>query len=100
MKSKGEIVLLGAVLCFIFAIAMMIPQARHWVFGGGGGGAGTKTALRALRPTGPAIVETPRNQFPMAQYTVPQLFKKMKFPIEDDGARRYVYFYWYGPPPP
>ncbi|MEZ0225017.1 MAG: dienelactone hydrolase family protein [Alphaproteobacteria bacterium] len=44
------------------------------------------------------VVETPRSQFPMAQYTVPTIFKKLRFTIEEDnGSRRAIYYYWYAP---
>jgi len=71
-------------------IALMIPGVRHFVFHGG--------AQRLVAAHGPPVVENPRNDFPMAQYTLPQLYKKKKAMMEDDdGLKRVIYYYWHAP---
>lgn len=96
MKSKGEIVLICAIVGFLAALAFCIPAARNFLFHHGAeSGAPVVTVSTG---SGEVIEEMPRNQFPMAQYTVPSIFRKMRSVIEDkSGGKRGVYYYWYGP---
>ncbi|HYD18364.1 MAG TPA: hypothetical protein VEF76_07790 [Patescibacteria group bacterium] len=86
-KSKGELVLICAVLGLVGFVAMMIPQVRGAVFGKSAGSIGGVVST----------TDRPRNELPMGQYTAPQFFKKKKFVIEEPGSKRTVYYYWYAP---
>lgn len=91
-KRKGELVMIFTILSLGCVVALMFPQVRHKLFGGNG------NVIANL--SGAVSVEAPRNDFPMGQYTTPQLYKKKKFLIDDDGIKREVYYYWYAPPNP
>ncbi|TAL33763.1 MAG: hypothetical protein EPN97_09000 [Alphaproteobacteria bacterium] len=92
--GKGEIVLICAIVGFVAMLSMLLPPVRNFVFHGGGGTAVTLPTV----VSDAIIVETPRSQFPMGQYTVPSIFKKMRFTIEaNDGSRRGIFYYWYAP---
>lgn len=91
-KRKGEMVMIFTILTLACVVALMFPQVRHKLFGGNG------NVIANL--SGQVNVEAPRNDFPMGQYTTPQLYKKKKFLIEDNGIKREVFYYWYAPPNP
>lgn len=92
-KRRGEILLICSIVGLVVAVVFMFPGTRHFVFGGGG--------QRMIAAQGPPVVESPRNNFPMAQYTSPQLFKKMKSMVEDDdGLKRITYYYFFAPQTP
>jgi predicted esterase len=93
-SKSGEIVLICAIIGFLAALSMLLPPVRNFVFHGGGG-----AAVTLPDRSGDAIaVETPRSQFPMGQYTLPSIFKKMRFTVEEnDGSRRGIFYYWYAP---
>lgn len=94
-SSAGQLVLICAIVGFVAALSMLFPPVRKFLFQGGGG---ANVALPAIGNSGEIAVEMPRSQFPMGQYTVPSIFKKMRFTIEeDDGSRRAVFYYWYAP---
>jgi predicted peptidase len=88
-NKASEVVLIIVIVGFMAALAMLIPQAREFVFGKGGTGGGGM-------PGGEAVAfETQRNKFPMAQYT--QLFKKQRFATIENGYKRVQYFYFSAP---
>lgn len=88
-KRHKKVVLNTSIVLLTIGTAFMFPQVRHFVFGGGA----NEWAHR-----GEAREEKPRNDLPMAQYTLPGLYTKKKVLIEDDdGIKRIVYYYWYAP---
>lgn len=92
--GKGEIVLICTIVGFVAALALLFPPVRNFLFRGGGG---TSVALPSI-VSDAIVVEAPRSQFPMGQYTLPTIFKKMRFTVEgDDGSRRGIFYYWYAP---
>ncbi|MEZ0224948.1 MAG: hypothetical protein ACAH83_10365 [Alphaproteobacteria bacterium] len=89
-KKRAQRLMNGAIVVVCLGIVFMFPGVRKFVFKGG--------AERMVAAHGPPVVEAPRNDFPMGQYTLPQLYKKKKAMIEDDdGLRRVVYYYWHAP---
>jgi predicted esterase len=89
-KKRAQRLLNCGIVALCLGIALMFPGVRKFVFQGG--------AQRMVAAHGPPVHETPRNEFPMGQYTLPQLYKKKKVMIEDDdGLRRIVYYYWHAP---
>ncbi|TAL30619.1 MAG: hypothetical protein EPN97_12460 [Alphaproteobacteria bacterium] len=89
-KKHREKLFYGFAAVLMVGGVLMIPPVRAFLFKGG--------AQRLVAAHGPPVVETPRNAFPMAQYTLPQLYKKKKVMLEDDdGMRRVVYYYWHAP---
>jgi predicted peptidase len=99
MKSKGEIVLICAIIGVVALVVFLFPPVRNFLFHHGASEAPQESAApsSAGAPVSEAVVEAPRNQFPMAQYTVPSLYRKMKFVFDEKGAKRAVFYYWYGP---
>jgi predicted peptidase len=94
MKSKGEIVLICAIIGFVAALALMFPKAREFLFGGGE----TQEASGPGGEGGLVALDAPRNLLPMGEYT--QFFKKMQFTIDADGVKRHQVYYWFAPPKP
>lgn len=89
-KKRAQRLMNCAIVAVCLGIALLFPGVRKFVFQGG--------AKRMIAAQGPPVVEAPRNEFPMAQYTLPQLYKKKKEMIEDDdGLRRIIYYYWHAP---
>lgn len=89
-KKRRELLFIIFVLIAVIGIAFMFPGVRKFVFGGGG--------ARMVASYGPPLDEKPRNQLPMGQYTSPQLYKQKRTLVQDDdGVRRYVYYYIYEP---
>lgn len=81
-RTRGQLVMMVSILVIAALGSLIFPGVREFVFGIG-------------KPT--VIVEMPRSRFPMEQYTVPQLFSKMKYAIEDGSTTRVVYYYWHAP---
>jgi len=87
-KKSGQIVLICAITALAFAVAMMVPQIRHMVFGGGGGGSSVPVIPGMTRE----VKESPRTATPMAEYT--QFFGKMHpTAFEGKGVKRIQYYY-------
>lgn len=87
-NKTSEVVLIIVIIGFMAALAMLIPQARQFIFGGGGGGG-------AVRSIDSAVYDQVRNKFPMAQYT--QLFKKQRFATLENGYKRVQQYYFSAP---
>lgn len=89
-KARAKRLMNGMIVAVGLGIVLMFPGVRKFVFHGG--------AQRMVAAHGPPVVEAPRTDFPMAQYTLPQLYKKKKAMMEDeDGLRRVIYYYWHAP---
>ncbi|MEZ0260064.1 MAG: dienelactone hydrolase family protein [Alphaproteobacteria bacterium] len=88
-NKASEVVLIIVIVGFMAALAMLIPQARQFVFGNGGGGGGVQ------RGADNAVYDPVRNKFPMAQYT--QLFKKHRFATLENGYKRVQQYYFSAP---
>lgn len=88
-KTKGQLVLIVSIVGLVALAggAFMFPKLQHATLGKAG-------IARSV------IVETPRNEFPMGEYTVAQLYKKMKITLEEEYASRTVYYYWHAPKAP
>ena len=96
-KSKsGEIVLIVTIIGFVAALALLLPPVRNFLFHhGAADSSGVELVVGA--PAAP-VEEPPRNQLPMGQYTMPSIFRKMRYVVEDkNGGKRAIYYYWYGP---
>lgn len=96
MKSKGEIVLICAILGFVGALVLLFPQVRGFLFGGGGAEAPRESAVQG---EGNVVLDLPRTPLPMDQYT--PFFRKLRFAIDgEDGVKRFQVYYWFAPPKP
>lgn len=87
-KKKGAEILMGAVIVvFVLAGLMMIPAVRGAVFGSSG-----DVDVSALAIPGKPIIDKPRSDTPMGEYT--QYFGARKsFVIEDNNVQRTQYYY-------
>lgn len=83
-RKKGQLVLIVSILVVAALASLILPPVRGFIFG-----------AASSRPA--VIVETPRSLYPMAHYTVPQLYNKMKFAIEEGSTTRVIYYYWHAP---
>lgn len=87
-KKKGAEILMGAVIVvFVLAGLMMIPAVRGAIFGSSG-----DVDVSALAIPGKPIIDKPRSDTPMGEYT--QYFGARKsFVIEDNNVQRTQYYY-------
>ena len=87
-KKKGaEIVMGGVIVVFILAGLMMIPAVRGAIFGSKG-----DVDAPALAVAGKPVIDKPRSETPMGDYT--QYFGQRKsFVIEENNAQRTQYYY-------
>ena len=96
-SSSGEIVLIVTIIGFVTALALLLPPVRNFLFHHGAANS-EGVSLEAIGVPTPVVEEPPRNQLPMAQYTVPSIFRKMRYVVADkSGGKRAIYYYWYGP---
>lgn len=89
-NKTSEVILIVVIIGFMTALAMLIPQARQFVFGVAKGGVGG-----GMRAADNAVYDQVRNKFPMAQYT--QLFKKLRFATLENGYKRVQQYYFSAP---
>lgn len=81
-RTKGQLVLMVSILVMLALGSLMFPGVRGYLIGVG-------------KPE--VIVETPRSHYPMEQYTVPQLFSKLKYAVSENNMTRVIYYYWHAP---
>lgn len=94
-KKKGAEILMGAVIVvFVLAGLMMIPAVRSAIFGGA-----DAVDVSALAIPGRPVIDKPRSDTPMGEYT--QYFGARKsFVIEENNSQRTQYYYLVKPQKP
>jgi predicted peptidase len=97
VKSKGEIVLIVTIVGFVAVLAFMLPPVREFLFHHGAEVSAAQVAA-AIPAISAVAEEYPRNKFPMMQYTIPSIFRKMRYVVDDKTRGKHaIYYYWYGP---